>query len=604
MRAQDGPGPTGRGRRFHACVLAFVPFLAPTLAQGQAPPAFAETTPLVVALDDDDDDEDGQADREADAPPPFDFVPLQLTGSGWATLVTPPGLRVFRGTTALGPDARVALPVELRVQGRALGEHTLSLRGHGAEAERVVRVVSLHFEGATGRVDPRTDALRPSLQIPNDATLPRDPRAALSGDPAAFRVVIADPELEGDEARALLRAIDGDGRRARLPLRLHPRGDGTYVSPWLRLVTDGLDAAAPGVEGRLLHVALRNVVELDYLGATQSVRVGRPGDEDGALAARRVQVDVHVLREGGRPVVGRDPAQARAWAREQLLIASEVWAQCLVDFDAHAVTVHDPAPPALISFGEPEGFLAAGGTLRFAAGETPIGPLTIEAGATPLGVALLTARALRAAGFEATVTLNPRASYAAGPSADVVVRRDSQPVRLRAVAGEALTDDRRLRVRIPQVDLVGGLEEFDNRNAASGSLEERALVLPTRDGDPATIDLYIVNRFEGRTRQGEAFIEGDRGALANTVILDRRGLEQQRTAFTQAHEIGHVLLDQPFHPDDVGDPVPWRLMSAGAADPTLRGPRRLTADECARARDRSGVNARPTLLRRHPGRGR
>ncbi len=585
--------------------LALALLLAPPAGAQPPTTGFAESTPLVVALDDDDDDEDGTVDREADTPPAFDFGTLQLTGSGWATLATPPGLRVFRGRTALPPEARVALPVELQVQGRALGEHTLRLRGRGTEAERVVRVVSLHFEGASGKVDPRTGALRPSLQIPNDGTLPRDPRAERSADPAAFRVVIADPELEGDEARALLRAVDGNGRRARLPLRVHPRGDGTYVSPWLRLVTDALDAAAPGVEGRLLHVALRNVVELDYLGATQSVRVGRPGDEDGALAARRVTVDVHVLRDGGRPVVGRDPAQARAWAREQLVIASEVWAQCLVDFEARAITVHDPAPPALLSFGEPEGFIAAGGSVRFVAGETAIGPVTIQPGAEPLDAAMAAARALREAGFEATVTLNPRASYAARPTADVLVRRDGRPVALRPVEGVPLTDDRRLRVRIPEVDLIGGLEEFDNRNAASGSLEERALVLPTHDGDPSTIDLYVVNRFEGRTRQGEAFIEADRGALVNTVILDRRGLEQQRTAFTQAHEIGHVLLDQPFHPDDVADPVPWRLMSAGAADPTLRGPRRLTADECARARDRSGVRARPTLLRRHPGgRGR
>lgn len=584
--------------------LALALLLAPPAAAQPAAPGFAESAPLVVALDDDDDDEDGTPDREADAPPAFDFGTLQLTGTGWATLATPPGLRVFRGRTALGPDARIALPVELKVQGRALGEHTLHLRGHGADAQRTVRVVGLHFESGEGRIDARTGALRPSLQIPNDATLPRDPLAERSGDPAAFRVVVADPELEGDEARALLRAIDANGRHARLPLRMHARGDGTHVSPWLRLVTDALDATAPGVEGRLLHVSLRDVVELDYHGATQSLRVGRPGDEDGALAARRVSVDVHVLREGGRPVVGRDPAQARAWAREQLVIASEVWAQCLVDFEARAITVHDPAPPAVLSFGEPEGFIAAGGSVRFVAGETTIGPVAIAAGAEPLDAALVVARALRDADFDATVTLNPRASYAARPTADVLVRRDGRPVALRAVEGQPLTDDRRLRVRIPEVDLVGGLEEFDNRNAAGGSLEERALVLPTRDGDPATIDLYVVNRFEGRTRQGEAFIEADHGALVNTVILDRRGLEQQRTAFTQAHEIGHVLLDQPFHPDDVGDPVPWRLMSAGAADPTLRGPRRLTAEECARARDRSGVNARPTLLQRHPGRGR
>ena len=592
-------------RRARASLVWTLLLLGPGARAQPEPLSFREAGPLLVALDQDDDDEDGVSDRAEQAPPRFDRGTVHLRGRGWATLETPEGLRTFRGDRPLAPSARVALPVELGVQGLATGEHTLILRARGEEARLPVRVIAMRFESPAGRVDPRRSALRPSLHIPNDAALPRDPLAEHCDDPAAFRVVVEDPTQEEPGIHALVRALDGEGRRGRLPIRLHRRDDGSYASPWLRLVTDPLDATAPGVEGRLLQVGLRDVVELDYLGATQSVRVGRPPDEDGPLAARRARLDIHVLRHAGRPVIGPDAAGARAWAAEQVAIASRVWTQCLIDFEAVGLTIHEAPVPALLGFGEPEGFLAAGGSVRFVAGETPIGPVAIPPGADPLDAALRVARAVRGAGFEAQVTLNPRAHYAARPSADLLVRRDGEPVALRADEAAPITDDARLRVRIATVDLADGLQEFDNRNAAGGTLEERALVLPTHDDDPSTIDLYVVNRFTGQTRQGEAFIEADEGALINTVILDRRGLEQERTAFTQAHEIGHVLLDQPFHPDDGGDPVPWRLMSAGAADPTIRGPRRLTSAECARARDRSGPTSRPVLLQRHPSpRGR
>ena len=48
-----------------------------------------------------------------------------------------------------------------------------------------------------------------------------------------------------------------------------------------------------------------------------------------------------------------------------------------------------------------------------------------------------------------------------------------------------------------------------------------------------------------------------------------------------------MLLDQPFHPDNVGPDEPWRLMDSDGALPLVTGPKRLTAVECARARHHS-----------------
>jgi hypothetical protein len=69
-----------------------------------------------------------------------------------------------------------------------------------------------------------------------------------------------------------------------------------------------------------------------------------------------------------------------------------------------------------------------------------------------------------------------------------------------------------------------------------------------------------------------------------------------RATFALAHELGHVLLDDPGHPDDFGVDTPTRLMDADAANGTAYGPRRLLASECARALRQSGPGGRAEPL--------
>ena len=73
-----------------------------------------------------------------------------------------------------------------------------------------------------------------------------------------------------------------------------------------------------------------------------------------------------------------------------------------------------------------------------------------------------------------------------------------------------------------------------------------------------------------------------------------------RASFALAHELGHVLLDDPGHPDDFGVDAPTRLMDADAANASAYGPRRLIASECSRAVLQSGPGARLALLRPWP----
>jgi hypothetical protein len=81
------------------------------------------------------------------------------------------------------------------------------------------------------------------------------------------------------------------------------------------------------------------------------------------------------------------------------------------------------------------------------------------------------------------------------------------------------------------------------------------------------------------------------------VLEDRGGFRADRASFTLAHEVGHVLLDQPGHPDDYGTDTPTRLMDADAANPTAFGPRRLALEECDRALRQSGPGAPSGILR-------
>jgi hypothetical protein len=80
------------------------------------------------------------------------------------------------------------------------------------------------------------------------------------------------------------------------------------------------------------------------------------------------------------------------------------------------------------------------------------------------------------------------------------------------------------------------------------------------------------------------------------VIMDRAGVRARRTSLTLAHELGHVILDEPGHPDDYGVDTPTLLMDSDASDSSPFGPRRITVDECARAIRQSGPTARLPLL--------
>ncbi|MEB2323952.1 MAG: hypothetical protein OZ921_15680, partial [Sorangiineae bacterium] len=150
------------------------------------------------------------------------------------------------------------------------------------------------------------------------------------------------------------------------------------------------------------------------------------------------------------------------------------------------------------------------------------------------------------------------------------------------------------------VELADGLRHFTDSDAAAGTVEERSLVKAYDDGDPRTVEVFIVPSFTKLGRVGESFLSDDGAGVMNTVIVDRSAVRLGARSFVLAHELGHVLLAMPGHPDDYGVDQPESLMDSDAADPTIFGPRRLSVDECVRAVRESGPRAPLPLLEAWP----
>lgn len=578
-----------------------------------------DSASATISVDDDDDDEDGVLDGAAARPSAADDDAVEVVIRGPAAPSTDvirlggrglDRVRLFDGEQALSLPTTLAvsrLPLTLRVIGRrASSVHEdvlLTAERHGAgrvvapAAQLAFTVVAIRFlDASNGALDPSRASVQVSNEITDGPTLPRgDAFDLTSADPDNFRVEVIDPT----PGAASLEIQSRDPRTGQVRDRIaavglaHGRA-GALRSPFIRLVSDELDRSAPGVQGQVLRVALRDDVRVVYRDATSDVRVGRPGTEEGPQAARQARFDIVVLRlsSGGPPAVGIDEADAVAVARRQVEIANEVYAQCNVAWGEPASTrvrVVDPPSGTLLAVGDSDGLPALGGVIRFKVGGRAIRPLASRPGWSPIETATALGERIRALGLRAEVTHNVRTDHGAGASADILARgAGGEPLRFEIDGDAPLTTDSRQPIDIGSVDLSDMLDDFDNMNASSGTLEERTLIKTLTDGDPGTIDLYIVNRFASGARQGEAFIEGDGGSILNAVILDRSGIRQERESWTQSHEAGHVLLDQPYHPDNVGPDRPWLLMDADASLGAVSGPKRLGQDECARILSESG----------------
>ncbi|MEO7112570.1 MAG: hypothetical protein ABI183_19145 [Polyangiaceae bacterium] len=572
---------------------------------------------IQVAVDHDDDDLDGHIDTDDSPLAAVARAQLEslesLAGGSFHPISGGDLVRV------VGPDGKVVgwdsvLPRGSILQGISPGRATLQfIRKKVNVEQRVFEVVALGFrDGALHDLDLSKE--RASLE-----RLPPD-RAPTSADARYkdFDALRATLMMKDDSGAPLgnefigVESISATGATIdRLDVsveRTTPCPDTflCYATPPLRFVVDDVDRTHPLALGRSLRAEVGGAIKLRYGFSSQMIRVEGPrASPVGPIPRLRATVRPFVLRVAPKagPAVGGTDAGAVLAVRSELALASAAWGQCGITFgktDAIDVKVVDPPPSYLISFGDDLGLPASGGTVHVRIDGKNISSLT-TAGSSPLGAARAFAEASRKAGFSAAVSPNARVLPGAGGSVDVLVHNGGSLAHIEPLTAKtAVTDDSTMVVRIGSVDLSDGLFHFGDMDSMSGTLEERTLVKAFDDGDPSTIEVMFVPAFGGGDRIGESFIQNDMSSVRDIVLLDRAGVRARRMSSTLAHEIGHVLMNAPGHPDDYGLDTPTLLMDSDGADAAAFGPRRLTLDECARAVREAGPNSRVPLLTAWP----
>jgi len=377
-----------------------------------------------------------------------------------------------------------------------------------------------------------------------------------------------------------------------------------FASAPLRFVVDEVDRIHPAVQSRSLRAEVGGAIVFRWAGhKAQMIRVAGPRKTPGGPIVRlRAAIRPMVVRvaPGGAPAVGGNDAGAVAAVRSELALAGAVWGQCGITFgpaQALEVKVVDPPPPHLLAFGDDLGLPASGGELRVRADGHAIA-MHIPPRASPDAAAREFARVAQKAHLVAVVSPNARISPGVAGSVDVSLRRpDGALVAIEpASATEPIATDATLIVRIGGVDFADGLHHFGDMDSMAGTLEERALIKAYDDGDPRTVEVVVIPHFAGGGRIGESFIQNDFSSVHNVVLLDRAGIRARRSSLTLAHELGHVFMNVPGHPDDFGLDTPTLLMDSDASDASPFGPRRITVEECARVVRESGPTARLPLL--------
>jgi hypothetical protein len=430
-----------------------------------------------------------------------------------------------------------------------------------------------------------------------------------SADPDAIRFVLSGREGELPKGVMVVASDPGGTKLDELELSISdgpcPGGLGPVcrTTPLVRAVADDIDRNHPLVKDRSIRAEVGGVLTILSGGrALGAIRVGGPRQTPvGPIERLRGNLRVIVVRDrpkGSLPF-GTDEAGAKALARRQVGLANSLWGQCGITFGPEGeadVRVVDPPPTYLLSVGCDFGLPASGGEIRLRVDGHDV-RLELRPKTTPRVAARAVARAIEQAGFSVKLSENARIEPGADRTTDILVRRhDGQFAVLEPPEGGRVSSDATMTACISGVDLSDGLDHFIDVDAPAGTVEERALVKAFDDGDPSTIKVFMIPSFTGGGRIGESFIYADRSSVRNVVIEDRAGVRADRASFTLAHELGHILLDMPGHPDDFGLDVPTLLMDSDAADPSAFGPRRLTLADCARAYRQSGPGASIPLL--------
>ncbi|MDF3070100.1 MAG: uncharacterized protein K0R38_5701 [Polyangiaceae bacterium] len=411
-------------------------------------------------------------------------------------------------------------------------------------------------------------------------------------DDALHFLLVSSPDATQESLEAL--TLDARGRPLDVQVNLRteattcPEGVAPELvcrrTPALRLVADELERRHPALERRSLRAELGGRLRLSSAGR-RLLELPITGPHGKPSLQARLRVLVLRAHPGGAPAVGGSEAGARQVMERELATASGVWAQCGVELTGTPMVV-DPPRGQLVAVGCGAGLPASGGTVSVAQGAKRAQVQT-RPGESPLSVAWRLADAL---GGAAPVFENQRSAAEAVASADLWLRGA-------ASSRTVVSTDPSLPVCVTELNLGDGLSHFGDGDAFVGTPEERALLRAFDDADPSTVEVFVVPRFERSERIGESFIVAPGSSLTSAVVLDRSAIAAGARSFALSHELGHVFLAMPGHPDDFGVDQSWSLMDADVAEPSIFGPRRLSLADCARALTEAGPNALVPVLR-------
>jgi len=390
-----------------------------------------------------------------------------------------------------------------------------------------------------------------------------------------------------------------------------PPGSAAGAPCWatlpLRLTPDRLDRDYAAARSRSLEAELGGILAVEAAGQPlASWPVGAPHSAVfSGIERLSVKLRVRVLRvtPGGAPAIGGDSGTALSLVQNEIEAASKLWAQCGIDLQGPRgpdVQVVDPPPIQLVAIGCDSGLPSSGGEINLRVQGRRL-KLVTHVAESPALVANRLARAFEQLGVSVRISPNPRIASGASGVIDLLLRGPlGRSIAVEAEAGRALSTDATLGVCLGEVDLGNGLSHFMENDSMAGTVEERALVKAFADGDPSTIEVFVVPSFDQSARIGESFIDHDGAGIQNTVIIDRAALRAGARSYALAHELGHILLDLPGHPDDYGVDQATSLMDSDASDASVFGPRRLTLADCERALLESGPHSRIPLAQPWP----
>lgn len=582
---------------------------ARAIAAGEGRPPMLPTISERVTLiaDRDDDDVDGRPDAEGEiaSAARVDLVAIDPKYVG-GTFVATSGVEKARVVTGGGKALAWGekIPAGALFQGIAPGRTLIAART--ARGHEIGLALDVHGVAARDGKKSAVDFTRDhaSIERTPPVRVDLDDADRAYDDPDALRVTVTSPP--GTSLGVVnVESVSADGtsldtlKDVKLAQVTCADGLVCSASAPLRFVVDDVDRSHALVVSRSLRAEVGGaVVVRDGSGRKlQALRVKGPRTGPlGALGRQRLSIRAVVMRlsPGSTPSIGGTDAGAAASIKQELAAASATWGQCGFSFGPNAqmdVKVVSPPPPYLVAIGDDIGLPASGGSVKLKIEGKPIS-FTTKKGWSTRQAALELQRAAEGAGFKASLSENARIAPGATPSVDVIVRKGDQLTSVELLS----SSDPTLSVHVGSVDLTDGLQHFGDVDSVAGTLEERTLVKAVDDGDPHTIEVIVIPFFAGGGRIGESFITSDGSSMRNVVIIDRAGVRARRTSLTLAHELGHVILDEPGHPDDYGIDTPTLLMDSDASDASPFGPRRVTTDECAKAVRQSGPSSRVPLL--------